>query len=112
LEYFDQQAEAEIEELRTRRETERITINHKERRMEARAEIVKDQDRLWNAKLTERNGKVTKGTAFGAFVPPCPIAKEELEKEDNELFVLPQLQLVDPGSSARRSRRPFRQPGV
>jgi gamma-glutamylcyclotransferase (GGCT)/AIG2-like uncharacterized protein YtfP len=107
LSLFDEQAAVQIEQLKQQREMQRRAIEHKQKKIDARMEAVKDMERVWNAKQLERLGHITAGIAFGTRLPSARIKREELEKLEYGSLALPALQLdtEKPSQGFRRFAR-------
>jgi hypothetical protein len=104
LAFFDEHSVIEIAQLRQRRETLRKAIDNKEKKIEARGEVVKDIDRLWNAKQSERLEQLAAGESTGTALPSSHPNREEVAKTQGTFLSLPPLRL-ETDKSARRKKR-------
>jgi hypothetical protein len=105
IEFFDEHAKLQIEQLKQQRATQRRTVENKVKKVEARGELVNDADRCWNAGFMHRKDLAATGRLFGAALPSSHLNQHELERQETGFLQLPPLDVEVDGKSARKSRR-------
>jgi hypothetical protein len=89
LAFFDEQCAVETAQLKQRREVLRKGIDNKTKKVEVREEVIRDADRLWNERQTQRQAQITAGTARTKTLPSATIPREEVARLEGGFLALP-----------------------
>ncbi|KAK8885914.1 hypothetical protein M9Y10_041372 [Tritrichomonas musculus] len=91
LNFFDENSKIQIEKLIQRREKRRVSFNNQLKRFEARAELLKDADKLWNSEQFSRRDNMNTKMMMGARAGQPSgriLANDVQETEDGDNAVL------------------------
>jgi hypothetical protein len=92
LQAFEDQSKTELEKLIQKRSQQRRLFDTRERKLEARSEIVKSGDKLWAASQMERSAVVAE-RGLARSLPPTKLTREELAEVEVVSVQLPPLKL-------------------
>lgn len=99
LEFFDETAKIQLDKLNQKRQRQRVAYDNQLKRFEARAELLKDADKLWNSEQFSRrenaNTKIMMMSKTGPSGRINATDVQEGEDGDNETLELPPLDFRD-----------------
>ncbi|OHS93741.1 hypothetical protein TRFO_11508 [Tritrichomonas foetus] len=92
---YEQRAQVQIRQLQQKRSWLRLSFLNKQRKIEQRAEQVKDQDKLWNMKQLQRKDELARGEALSKPNTAARLNEEDVKDRENPTLPLPPLHVPE-----------------